>query len=37
LNSDPHGAAWLVKVKLANLSEIDGLMSAADYQAYLGE
>jgi hypothetical protein len=24
-------------VKLANLSEIDGLMSAADYQAYLGE
>jgi hypothetical protein len=26
-----------VKVKLANLSEIDGLMSAADYQAYLGE
>ncbi len=37
LNSDPHGAAWLVKVKLSNLSEIDGLMSAADYQAYLGE
>lgn len=37
LNSDPHGAAWLVKVKLSNLGEIDGLMSAADYQAYLGE
>ena len=37
LNADPHGAAWLVKVKLANLAEVVGLMSAADYQAYLGE
>ena len=37
LNADPHGAAWLVKVKLTNLAEVEGLMSAADYQAYLGE
>ena len=37
LNADPHGAAWLVKVKLANLAEVAGLMSAAEYQAYLGE
>ena len=37
LNADPHGVAWLVKVKLANLAEVEGLMSAADYQAYLGE
>lgn len=37
LNADPHGAAWLVKIKLANPSEVDGLLSAADYQAYLGE
>lgn len=37
LNADPHGTAWLVKVKLADLSELDGLMSSADYQAYLGE
>jgi glycine cleavage system H protein len=37
LNADPHGAAWLVKVKLSDLSQISGLMSAADYQAYLGE
>ena len=37
LNADPHGAAWLVKVKLSDLAEIEGLMSAADYQAYLGE
>ena len=37
LNADPHGAAWLVKITLSNLSELDGLLSAADYQAYLGE
>ena len=37
LNTDPHGAAWLVKVTLANLAEVAGLMSAAEYQAYLGE
>jgi glycine cleavage system H protein len=37
LNADPHGEAWLVKVKLTDLAEVDGLLSAADYQAYLGE
>lgn len=36
LNEDPHGAAWLVKIRLSNPSELDGLMGAADYQAYLG-
>jgi glycine cleavage system H protein len=36
LNEDPHGAAWLVKVKLATPAEVSGLMSAADYQAYIG-
>ncbi len=36
LNEDPHGAAWLVKVRLS--SPVDAaLMSAADYQAYIGE
>ena len=37
LNTDPHGSAWLVKIKLANLAEIENLLSAADYQSYLGE
>ena len=36
LNEDPHGAAWLVKVKLANPAEVQNLMSAADYQSYIG-
>ncbi len=31
VNNDPYGAGWMVKVKMNNLSEVDGLMSAADY------
>ena len=36
LNQDPHGAAWLVKVRLSAPAEIGDLMSAADYEAYIG-
>ena len=36
LNADPHGDAWLIKIKLSDPSQTSGLMSAADYQAYLG-
>lgn len=37
LNEDPHGAAWLIKVTLASPGEINELMSAEDYQKYIGE
>lgn len=36
LNADPHGEAWLVKVKLAAPDQISGLMSSAEYQTYIG-
>ena len=36
LNEDPHGAAWLVKMKLGNPGELKDLLSAADYQTYVG-
>jgi glycine cleavage system H protein len=36
LNEDPHGAAWLVKIKLYAPDEAKELMSAADYQTYVG-
>ncbi|HEY1242956.1 MAG TPA: glycine cleavage system protein GcvH [Bryobacteraceae bacterium] len=36
VNGDPHGEAWFVKIKLSTPGEIDKLMSAADYQAYIG-
>ena len=35
INSDPHGAAWLVKIKLANPAELDGLMDGPAYEAYI--
>ena len=37
LNEDPHGAAWLVKVRLSAPSETGGLLSAANYEAYVGQ
>lgn len=37
LNEDPHGAAWLIKVKLSAPDEMKDLMSAADYTKYAGE
>ena len=36
LNADPHGDAWLVKVRLSAPAEVGGLMTAADYQKYIG-
>jgi glycine cleavage system H protein len=37
LNSDPHGDGWLIKIKLANPSEVSGLMDAAAYQTFISE
>ena len=36
LNEDPHGGAWLIKVKMSAADEIKKLLSAADYQSYVG-
>jgi glycine cleavage system H protein len=36
LNADPHGEAWLVKIKLGAPAELEKLMSATDYEAYIG-
>jgi glycine cleavage system H protein len=36
LNTDPHGAAWLVKVRMAAPDEVKSLLSVADYQSYIG-
>lgn len=36
INSDPYGA-WMIKLKLADPAELDGLMDAAAYQAYIDE
>ncbi|HXF28002.1 MAG TPA: glycine cleavage system protein GcvH [Bryobacteraceae bacterium] len=36
LNEDPHGEGWLVKIKLSAPDEIKQLLSAEDYQSYVG-
>jgi len=33
VNTDPHGAAWMIKVKLADPAAVAGLMDAKAYQA----
>lgn len=35
LNSDPHAAAWLIRVRLANPAELQGLMDAPAYEAFV--
>src|SRR5436305_1946643 len=37
LNEDPHGSAWLVKIRLSSSDDTKDLMSAADYMKYAGE
>lgn len=37
INSDPHGAGWLVKVKLSNAAELNSLMDAKAYEVYIEE
>ncbi|MDQ6760770.1 MAG: glycine cleavage system protein GcvH [Acidobacteriota bacterium] len=36
LNEDPHGSAWLVKIRLSKPDEIKQLLSADEYQTYVG-
>jgi glycine cleavage system H protein len=37
VNSEPHGAAWLVKLELSDSSELEGLMNAAAYEKFTAE
>ena len=36
VNKDPHGS-WMMKITLKNPGELDGLMSAADYEKFVAE
>ncbi|QKX05154.1 glycine cleavage system protein GcvH [Aquimarina sp. TRL1] len=36
VNNDPYGEGWMVKIKVSNASELDGLLSADDYKALIG-
>jgi glycine cleavage system H protein len=36
VNSDPYGAGWMIKIKIANASEIDSLLSDEAYKQLIG-
>ena len=36
VNKDPYGNGWLVKIKLSDPSELDGLMNVVAYKALVG-
>lgn len=35
VNTDPYGNGWLIRVRLTEPSQLDGLMDVAAYRAYL--
>jgi glycine cleavage system H protein len=35
INSDPHGEAWMIRVRVADPSQVASLLDAAAYQAYV--
>lgn len=36
VNSDPYGAGWMIKIKIADVSEIDTLLSDQAYKELIG-
>ena len=37
VNSDPFGAAWMLKIELSNPAEVDSLMDATAYEKYCAD
>ncbi|MDI5886702.1 MULTISPECIES: glycine cleavage system protein GcvH [Flavobacterium] len=36
VNSDPYGAGWMIKIKIANMAEVDDLLSSDSYKELIG-
>ncbi|WP_456315512.1 glycine cleavage system protein GcvH [Pseudomonas shirazensis] len=36
VNSDPYGAGWMIKIKIADASEVDSLLSDEAYKQLIG-
>jgi glycine cleavage system H protein len=37
VNADPHGDAWLIRIRLSDRGDTEKLMTAEDYEAYIQE
>ena len=36
VNEDPYGDGWMIRIKMSDISEIDGLMDADTYKSHVG-
>ena len=36
VNNDPYGDGWMIKIRIVNPAELDGLLDATGYQAIIG-
>ncbi|EIJ38721.1 glycine cleavage system protein GcvH [Galbibacter orientalis] len=36
VNSDPYGDGWMIKIKISDASEVEDLLSDADYKELIG-
>ena len=36
VNEDPYGDGWMIKIKMSDTSELEGLMDADAYKAHVG-
>ncbi len=36
VNKDPYGTGWMIKVEMKDVSEVNDLLSVADYRALIG-
>lgn len=37
INEDPYGKGWIIKIAVSDASEVDELLSAADYKNLIGK
>ena len=37
VNSDPYGAGWMLRIRLADAAQVDGLLDPAAYEALVAE
>jgi len=37
VNEDPYGEGWMIRIKMSNPAEADGLLSAVEYEDYIKE
>ena len=37
VNTDPYGDGWMIKMRIANPADRDGLMDAGAYKSHVGE